>query len=222
MKIVAVIPCYNEEKYIFDIVKRTKKFVDEVVVVDNGSYDRTSIEAKKAGAILVYSHKKGMGASIDYGIKSVDADIYITMDGDGQHNPNEIPNLIKPILDSKSELSVGVRINNQSMPKYRKIVNNMLARIYSFGSYVKLNDVQCGFRAYTKAVSCIPLKSSGFGCVIELLVKVRKKRLLIYPVEVECIYHEFIGQNSTLNPIKHGFIVIIGMIRWLIWEKIGL
>lgn len=222
MRTAVIIPCYCEEKFIGDVVKKVRSYVDNVVVVDNGSSDGTVLEARKAGAVVVYSHRKGMGAAISKGIQTADADIYVTMDGDGQHNPDDIPKLLQPILEGNADFVVGVRVDNGSMPKYRRLVNDILARFYSFNSPIKLQDVQCGYRVFNKKISEIPIKSYGFGCVIELLIKVRKFKLKVMPVEVSCIYHESIKQNSTLNPIKHGIVVICGMIRWMIWERIGL
>jgi glycosyltransferase involved in cell wall biosynthesis len=221
MRVAVIIPCINEQDYIGDVVKKAKSYVDEVVVVDNGSYDNTALEAQKNGAKVVYSHRKGMGATTGKGLFSVEADIYVTMDGDGQHNPDEIPNLIKPLLENKADLVVGIRMDDGSMPRYRKLVNDMFACIYNLGDALKLDDVQCGFRAFNKNVQELPIKSHGFGCVIELLVRCRKLKYRILPVPVRCIYHQSLKQNSTLNPIKHGLIALGGVIKWRLWEKIG-
>lgn len=221
MKVAVIIPCVNEADYITDVVTRSKKYVDSVVVVDNGSYDDTVLVARKAGAKVVYSHRKGMGAAIKKGLSEVEADIYVTMDGDGQHNPDEIPQLIQPILDGKADFAVGVREDNDTMPEYRKLVNNLFSRIYNSGSKIKLDDVQCGFRAFNQNIKDIPVVSSGFSCVIELLVKSRKYGYRILPVSVCCIYHESLRQNSTLNPIKHGLIALFGVLKWRLWERIG-
>jgi len=218
MKVVAVIPCFNEALFIGEIVKKTQQYVDKVLVVDNGSYDDTVIVARKNGAEVIYNHEKGMGSVTKKGLSYLDSDIYVTLDGDGQHNPLEIPKLLQPILENRADLVVGVRQNDVNMPAYRKFGNDTLSRIYNCSSKVNLSDVQCGFRAFNNKVRDIPISSTGFGCVFELLVKVRKLNYRIVPVEVSCVYHQDLNQNSTVHPLKQGLVVTFGAIKWRIWE----
>lgn len=221
MKTVAVIPCFNEAKFIYNVVTEARKYVDEVIVVDNGSFDDTVLEAKKADVKVVYSHIKGMGASLRKGLK-YEADIYVTLDGDGQHNPCEIPNLIKPILNNETDLTIGIRNNCDSMPFYRRLGNGVIAFAFNILSPIRLTDAQCGFRAFNRKVRDIRIKSDDFGCVTELFIKVRKLNYRIKPVSVSCVYHNNFYDNSSMNPIKHGVSVLLNTIRWRIWEGTGL
>lgn len=109
-KISAVIPAYNEEKNIFDVINRTKEYVDEVIVVDDFSSDNIATVALKAGA-RVLSSKKNIGyiESIKRGFRNATGDIIITLDGDREHIPEEIPDLLKPILIGKADLVLGKR-----------------------------------------------------------------------------------------------------------------
>lgn len=217
MKVAVIIPCYNESKSVGALVAKAKKYADEVIVVDNGSYDKTSVEALNNGASVKYSHRKGMGAAIYRGVKKVEADIYVTMDGDGQHNADEIPVLLESVISDKADLVVGIR-HSVGIPRYRYFGNWVLTQIYNFGSPFKLEDVQCGFRAFNKNVRDIPISSSGFGCVFELLVKARKLNYRIKPVDITCVYFKDFKRNSTMNPIKHGLIAACGALKWRLWE----
>ncbi len=100
LKIIAVIPCLNEENYIADVVVRSRKYVDEVIVIDDGSTDLTAEIARKTGAeVISHAFSKGAGAATRTGFEAAkkhDADIVVTLDGDSQHNPDEIPAVMNP------------------------------------------------------------------------------------------------------------------------------
>uniref|UniRef100_UPI00389002D1 glycosyltransferase family 2 protein n=1 Tax=Methanobrevibacter sp. TaxID=66852 RepID=UPI00389002D1 len=99
--IVAIIPAYNEEKALADVIEATLRYVDKVIIVDDGSVDNTAEIALSAGAELIrHETNLGKGEALKSGFKAVDDDsIIVTIDGDGQHNPNEIPDLLKPIIE---------------------------------------------------------------------------------------------------------------------------
>jgi len=133
---VAAIPCYNTAKTIADVVAKTKCYVDEVIVVDDGSKDKTAELARKAGAMVI-SHDKnrGKGASMKTAMAQVDADILLFIDGDGQHNPDDIPNLLQPILDGKADFVIGSRYLSRSKkssnPFIRKFSNAVASLVIS-------------------------------------------------------------------------------------------
>lgn len=109
-KISAVIPAYNEEKIIVDVINRTKEYVDEVIVVDDCSSDNTTAVALRAGARVISNRKKaGYIESIKSGFRNVTGDIIITLDADGEHNPEEIPDLLIPILKGEADVVLGKR-----------------------------------------------------------------------------------------------------------------
>lgn len=151
-RIIAIIPAYNESKTIENIVKETKKYVDEVLVVDDGSSDLTGKLAKKAGA-NVLKHKKnfGLGRSLrdgfSYAIKK-DFDIIITLDADGQHSPKDIPKFIDSINEG-FDFVLGER-NLVKYPLVKKIGNIFLNFMTNLISGTTLKDTECGFRAYKK------------------------------------------------------------------------
>ena len=131
LKVVCVIPAYNEEFTISSVVRNAMTICNLVIVVDDGSTDRTVEEATKAKAKVV-SHiiRLGVGAALSTGLRAAsnhDAEIIVTLDADEQHDPKEIPNVIAPILDGKADLVIGSRISekNSEMP-FRKLVANKI------------------------------------------------------------------------------------------------
>jgi glycosyltransferase involved in cell wall biosynthesis len=137
LRVVACIPCFNTEKHIRDVVERTKKYVDKVIVVNDGSHDETTKKAQAAGAIVVtHGVNKGKGAAMKFGAEEASADIIVFLDGDGQHNPDEIPLLLKPIIDGKADIVFGSRFlpgsKKISAPFNRKVANFAASVVISF------------------------------------------------------------------------------------------
>jgi len=223
MKTVAVIPCHNEAKYIQDVVSRSAKHVDVVCVVDNNSTDGTCSVASLAGAKVVSCQAKGMGNATATGIWATqDADVVVTLDGDGQHNPDEIPGLAAPVQEKIADIAIGVRLDNSGMPVYRRLGNHIIALAANLGACVQVVDAQCGFRALGSLARQIPLTSPGFGCVTELIIKSRRQGLRLVQVPVSCIYHDDLKANSAMNPVRHGISVLMVTLRWRLWEYFGL
>ena len=111
VKSVAIIPAYNEEVALGSIILRTLQYVDEVIIVNDGSDDKTVDVAKLAGAeIINHATNLGKGEALKSGFSAIgDADVVVTIDADGQHNPDEIPSLIKPIIEDGADLVNGSR-----------------------------------------------------------------------------------------------------------------
>lgn len=217
LKLVCI-PAYNEEKIIYDVVKRSILHVDQVVVCDDGSKDQTSDNAKAAGAIVIrHERNLGKGAALQSlfkHAKDVNADIMVTMDGDGQFVPEEMEKLIKPILEQKADVVIGYRFdNNEEMPTYRKAGNKMLDRITNMASVLPFRDTQSGFRAYSKkAMETIRFTTNGFGADSEILIDAAKKGLKIHEEKITVIYNTG-GKTSTKNPISHSSDVVATLIE---------
>ncbi|HEY49630.1 MAG TPA: glycosyltransferase family 2 protein, partial [Dehalococcoidia bacterium] len=131
-KVVAAIPCFNEEQSIGSVVVMTRKFVDSVIVIDDGSSDATAEVAREAGAD-VYQHgeNRGYGVAIRSALikgNELKADILVILDGDGQHDPKDIPNLIEPILAGEADVVVGSRFLGMGAkpPFYRRLGQHVL------------------------------------------------------------------------------------------------
>jgi len=208
------------------VVENASQFVERVIVVDNNSSDRTALIAKLTGAHVVPCKKRGMGRATSTGIiwaVALGAETIITLDGDGQHDPLEIPKLLRNLWLTGSDIAtgvrVGVRLGNSPMPRYRRLGVQVITLAYNLGARDKLLDAQCGFRAFTVEVAMnIKTRENGFGCITEFLIKARKKGYKITGVPVTCIYHNSLKANSTMNPVKHGVSVLLSTIRWRIWE----
>jgi len=218
-KIVAVIPCYNTQKFIGDIVSRTSEYVDEVVVIDDGSTDMTREVAAKAGAkVISHCKNKGYGEAIKSCIaaaRAEEADILITIDGDGQHNADDIPLLMKPILDRKAEFIIGSRFLDKTMhiPAYRKFGISVINFLWNFGSSKKVSDTQSGFRAYSMNIfEKLDFSEKGMSISIEILEKVRRQGIKIQEVPISCSYKD---NNSTLSlkAIWHGLSVGLSVLK---------
>lgn len=216
---IACIPAYNEEKYIENLVQSAKKHVDRVIVCDDGSTDNTAQLAKKAGAIII-SHKKnkGYGAAIttlfDYARKE-NAQIMVTLDGDGQHNPDQIPLLINAITTHNVDVAIGSRFldNNTEAPGYRKTGIKIITTASNYGTNFKVSDSQSGFRAYSKdAIDAIHPTEEGMAVSTEILLKISNKGLSIAEVPITISYD---GDTSEHNPISHGISVVMNTLKYV-------
>lgn len=212
------IPAFNEERNITDIVKRTAKYVDKVVVCDDGSKDNTSTEAKNSGAEVI-KHKKNQGKgaalkSLFDKARELNADVMVVLDGDGQFLPEEIPKLISPIINEGIDVVNGYRFENEKdMPKYRKMGNKFLDRITSLAAALPFRDTQSGFRAYSKkAIESIKFTTNGFGADSEILIDASHKGLKISEEKVTVIYDTG-GKTSTKHPVTHGTDVLGSLIE---------
>lgn len=211
-KVIAAIPCLNEEQFIADIVRRAQKYVETVIVIDDGSTDKTAEAAQAAGAkVIRHRERQGAGAATRTAFqaaKSYNADILVTLDGDGQHNPDEIPRVLAPVLRGESDLVIGSRFlvpYSQNIPKYRKFGIDIITWLCNFGSKIKVSDSQSCFRAHSRRLlEAVSITENGFGFSTEVLIQARKKGFNIKEVPISCIYH---SQGSTLNPISHGLSV---------------
>ena len=211
MKIVCI-PAYNEETKIKDVIKKSLPYVDKVVVCDDGSTDDTAVLAKKAGAIVI-SHEtnQGYGAAIatlfDYCRKN-NAEIMVTLDGDGQHSPDQVPDLTNVILKHNVDVVIGSRSlrNDKDLPSYRKAGIKIITSTINSATDLKVTDAQSGFRAYSKtAIDLIHPTESGMSVSTEILLKISNNGLSMAEVPITVSYT---GDTSTEHPVTHGSHVI--------------
>ena len=223
MKTIAVIPCYNEGKTIGDIVRRCKKYVDEVVVIADNCTDDTFNEAVKADArVSGRNFNKGPGMSNILGYEwavALGADVIVVLDGDGQHDPDDIPNLLRQFPDYDAVITSRFMdgFKYAKMPFYRKVGVWAITAAFNFGAKVKVHDSQCGFRAFKSSIfEKITLTEKNFGYSTELLVKLRHGKFKIKEIPTNVRYWGEYTQNSSWNPIKHGISVLFETIKWRI------
>lgn len=217
---LVAIPCHNEELAIGSTVLLARKHSDTVLVVDDGSRDRTASVARAAGAeVVVHSQNAGKGAAVrsafryarDHGYHAM-----VLMDGDGQHNPAEITALLAPILDGEGEVDIalGFRFGaHTQMPAWRRVGKRVLDYATSASGGGEVTDSQCGFRAYgRRAIEVLSedLKSDGFGVESEQLVVAKDKGLRWQNVPITCAYDDIDG--STKGPIAHAIEVLSDLV----------
>lgn len=209
-KIVVAMPAYNEEQYIGSLVLKVKKYATEVIVVDDGSTDDTSEIAQLAGATVVRQpSRKGKGTAIQKilnELKDKAPDVLVLLDADFQHDPDEIPSLVKPILEG-FDLVIGSRkAQADKTPRYRRFGQKVFLNLTKFLSKEKLTDSESGFRAISrKAISEMNLRENGFAVETEMIAEANDKGLRVTEVSISNIYT---GDGSTLNPFSHGLEVM--------------
>ncbi len=217
--ITAVIPAFNEENTIRNVVEKTLPFVSQVVVVDDGSTDSTGQIATKAGAtVLRHQQNEGYGAALAEGfdyVRNNGANILVVMDADGQHDPGQIPRLVEPIVNGTADIAIGSRFmdgaGKDDMPRYRRFGIGMVNKAWNFASSDTLSDTQCGFRAYSReAIDRIGLKEAGMCASLEILDQASKNNLRLVEVPVSVKYG---GDTSTVKPGRHGMELINYVLR---------
>lgn len=215
---LACIPAFNEEKPIATVIKKSLNYVDHVVVCDDGSSDLTSERARNAGAVVL-KHDKNLGKghamkSLFKYAKDVDADVIVTIDGDGQFLPEQIPSLLEPILENNYDVVIGNRFSDdKEMPSYRKAGNKMLDKITKLAADLPYSDTQSGFRSYSKkAIQSINFSTSGFGVDSEILIDAVDKGLKITETNVTVLYDTG-EKTSTKDPVSHSMSVVASLLE---------
>jgi glycosyltransferase involved in cell wall biosynthesis len=211
---MAAIPAYNEAANIASVVERTRQYVDIVVVIDDGSRDRTSELAKRAGADVVrHSENRGKAGGIMSAIEVAsrrDVDYLVLLDGDGQHDPDDIPRLLEPLANGEGDIVIGSRFLDirNPIPFYRTIGQRVLNVATHAGSGLRCSDSQCGFRALNRiAYSALALRETflhGLAVESEMQFQAADAGLRLCEVPIFVSYDE----KARRSPIKHGFGVL--------------
>jgi glycosyltransferase involved in cell wall biosynthesis len=220
-RIIVCIPAFNEAKNIGPIVNNAKQYATEVIVCDDGSADGTYDAAKAAGALVIrHPVNRGYGAAIKTLFRTANerhADVMVTLDSDGQHNADQIPRVIEPVLNEGFDLVIGSRFLNddkKKVPVYRSIGIKTITKLAQLTSYNNLTDAQSGFRAYSKnALAKIDLVEEGMAVSTEILMRAGQKNLMIKEVPITIRYD--VEDASTHNPISHGLGILATIFRFV-------
>jgi glycosyltransferase involved in cell wall biosynthesis len=196
MKTIAVIPAYNEESTLPEILESVAPSVDRIIVVDDGSSDGTSRVALRHEALVVrHWVNRGLGAALGTGFAAAlaqDADVILTLDADGQHNPQEIPNFVQAIEDG-ADVVIGSRLlDPRGMPKRRQIANWLgnLVTFVLFGAWV--TDSQSGYRAFRReALQRIEIRTDRMEVSSEIIAESRRHGLTLVEIPIEAIYTDY-------------------------------
>jgi len=209
-----VIPAYNEEKSLGTVIWRTREALQnlrnpyEIIVVDDGSTDQTSFVANKKDVAVVKNHKNcGKGDALKIGFSYCKGDIIVTMDADGSNQPEELPQLIRPILKDEFDVVIGSRfrgsIEKGAIKSMNLIGNRIFNLIVFFFSRKRLTDTLSGFRAMKREVlSTLNMVSVGYEIEAEMTIELIKKGFTIDEVPINCA--KPIGRVSMLNTFGDG------------------
>ena len=201
----AVVPAYQEEKHIAEVVRRTLKQLPNVVVVDDGSTDATADKARTAGAdVIVHEQNRGKGESIKSGFRywlEHGSTYVIILDGDGQHLPEEIDRFLNAASSSGAKLLIGTRMNDvREMPLVRRTVNRYMSRKISRLCGQEIPDTQCGFRMVHRDI--IPDLLGGterFDYETEMLILASRAGCRIASVPISTVYSD---EVSSIHPVR--------------------
>ncbi len=211
--IIVGIPAYNEGITIGSVVLQSRRHADEVIVVDDGSSDDTVSVAEESGATVIeHGENRGKGQAVRTllgHVQDIDLDAFVLLDGDGQHLPRDIPQVAAPVVEGRSDITVGSRyIANETTetPTYRRIGQRVLDLLTLGSSGTSLSDTQSGFRALSpNAVSKLNIRTDGMGVESEMIASAVKKELDVKEVSIDVRYEDVDGQ--THHPLRHGLMV---------------
>lgn len=219
-KIYIVIPAFNEEKVIGSTIHALQnEGYSNILVVDDGSVDATAKIAQEAGAEVI-SHiiNRGQGAALQTGIEyareTYDPDVIVTFDADGQHRPEDIPVLVRPVIEEGFDIVLGSRFLNKEteVPYLRKLILKSGIIFTRFISNIKLTDTHNGLRALgRKSIDSIQITHRGMEHASDIIDEISRKNLKHTEVPVQIVYSEYSRQKGQKNFgfIKMGIKIII-------------
>ena len=217
LKVAALLPAYNEEHHIASVLVCLRRYVDLMIVCDDGSTDLTGDIAEAMGAIVIrHDENLGYGAAVRSLFKAAlehDVDIAVTIDADNQHDPSELVGLVEALREYDYDLVIGSRFikgNHNEVPAWRKRGIDLINRLSTNGG---VSDSQSGFRAYNrKALETFNLTEDGMGVSTEILIKAEEVGLRVGEAPISVRYLE---DSSTHNPLVHGVDVALSTFKHL-------
>ena len=220
MKIIVVIPAHNEEKNISQVIDKVKKYAENIVVIDDGSKDKTYHQAKKSSQnstnIYLLRHKTnlGKGAALKTGCLAaikLGADIIITMDADGQHSASDIPKLIEKLQEENLDIVFGSRQINGKIPWLMFLGNKFLTKTINLFSNICLKDTQSGFRCFkSKVYPQLAWNTQDYAVETEMILNAGKNKLTYNEIPIQTIYKDAYKGTTIIDGIK----IILNLIKW--------
>ena len=210
---IAIIPCFNEQANIVEVVSAARRFLPHVLVIDDGSVDRTTEVARNAGAVVLKQEaNRGKGAALQAGWRSARERGFkwaLMMDGDGQHSPEDIPSFFQYAEATSAALVVGNRMGDAArMPRVRRFVNRWMSRRLSRIAGRELPDSQCGFRLMNlEALASLSVTTSRFEIESELLLAFISAGYQFGFIPIRVIYKD---EQSKIHPLRD-------TLRWFRW-----
>jgi glycosyltransferase involved in cell wall biosynthesis len=215
-KIVAVIPAYNEERFIGSVVLKARRYADIVLVVDDGSCDATAEVAEAAGAIVMrHSFNRGKGMALNtafYAALAYAPEVVVALDADGQHSPEQIARMVTPVLSGEADLVVGSRYltDTSQVPRYRIWGHRCFNWVTHMASGIDSSDSQSGFRAFSpRALEAIRFYSAGFSVESEMQFLAHEHHLRLAEVPITVQYLD----RPKRNVFSQGMTVLGGVIK---------
>lgn len=222
--VVLVIPANKEELVIGSLVLKARQLLDRIIVVDNGSMDRTSEVAAYAEAKVIRLEKNmGKAHALLVGLnhaRELGCKVAVTLDGDGQHKTREIPDVIKPVLEGKADLVIGSRFLSEGtkVPAYRRMGQKTLDVFTQIGSGHACTDTQSGFRAFSrKALDNLDISSSGYSIESDMIAHFAERGLVIVEVPITVRYE--VPNKHKMNPLSHGISVLAGIVTLISYRR---
>lgn len=217
-RITIIIATLNEEMYIAEVISATKRYADELIVVDGHSTDRTVDIAASLGAKIVFDHGKGKGDAIRCGIQSALGDILVFIDADGSHDPLDIPKMIAPIQEGRADMVIGSRGTGGSdelhgdIEKFLRITGSgLILLLINYRFNVRLTDSQNGFRAISRTVAAdLNLREDITTIEQEMLIKCLRKGYKVFEVPAHEYARKFGKSNISLRRMsfRYGYSAI--------------
>jgi glycosyltransferase involved in cell wall biosynthesis len=216
-KTIVAIPCYNEERHIGDVVDGAKEYVDQVIVIDDGSSDTTAKVAETHGALVIrHKFNRGKGIAMNTAFewaKENDVQALVLLDGDGQHEPADIALILKPVLEGEADVVVGSRFlsTKNRIPRYRTVGQHILTFATNLSSGLKLTDCQSGFRAFSaRAIDALYFtrpKPGDVECEMQFLMSENHLRVVEVPITVN--YNGRAKRNPVVQGVGNLFAVLL-------------